>query len=44
MAVPIRFAVELLKRAGWKSPEEMQKNAEQSQIASNGTNSNSQPN
>jgi S1-C subfamily serine protease len=23
MAVPIRFAVELLKRAGWKSPEEL---------------------
>ena len=45
MAVPIRFAVELLKRAGWKSPEEMQKAAEQqSQIASNGSNSNSQPN
>jgi hypothetical protein len=24
MAVPIKFAVELLKRAGWKSPEEIQ--------------------
>lgn len=24
MAVPIRFAVELLRRAGWKSPEEIQ--------------------
>jgi S1-C subfamily serine protease len=41
MAVPIRFAVELLKRAGWKSPEEMQKDADQAtQLASNETNSN----
>lgn len=28
MAIPIRFAVELLKRTGWKSPEEIQKQAE----------------
>ena len=41
MAVPVRFALELLKKAGWKSPEELQKEAEQpSQIASNESNSN----
>jgi S1-C subfamily serine protease len=41
MAVPVRFAVDLLRKAGWKTPEEMQKeSATQSQIASNETNSN----
>jgi len=41
MAVPIRFALDLLRKAGWKSPEELQKEAEQpSQIASNDGNSN----
>ncbi len=28
MAVPVRFAIELLKKAGWRSPEEMQKDPE----------------
>ena len=42
MAVPIRFAVELLRKAGWKTPEEIQKEKEkQTQVASNETNSNS---
>lgn len=41
MAVPVRFALDLLRKAGWKTPEEMQKAAEQqNQIASNETNSN----
>ena len=41
MAVPVRFALDLLRKAGWKSPEELQKEAEQpSQIASNDANSN----
>ena len=40
MAVPIRFANELLKKAGWLSPEELQKRAEQeSQIAESNSNS-----
>ena len=39
MAVPVRFAIELLKRAGWKSPEELQKESEQ-QVAANNTNTN----
>jgi hypothetical protein len=40
MAIPIRFAVELLRKAGWKSPDE-QKNqaASQNQTASANTNS-----
>lgn len=29
MAVPVRFAAELLKRAGWRSAEEMQKETDQ---------------
>jgi S1-C subfamily serine protease len=29
MAVPIRFAIDLLKRAGWRSPEDLQKESEQ---------------
>ncbi len=40
MAVPVRFALELLKKAGWQSPEEKQKQAE-TQVASTDTNSNS---
>jgi len=41
MAVPVRFAVELLKKAGWTSPEELQKEAQKdSQVASNDGNSN----
>lgn len=44
MAVPVRFALELLKKAGWRSPEEIQKEAE-TQVAANESNSNSsQPN
>lgn len=44
MAVPVRFALELLKKAGWRSPEEIQKDSE-TQVASNEANSNSaQPN
>ena len=42
MAVPVRFAVDLLRKAGWKSPEEIQKEAgTQTQGASNDANSNS---
>lgn len=42
MAVPVRFAVEVLKRAGWRSPEEIQKEAEsEKQLTANGSNSNS---
>ena len=41
MAVPVRFAVDLLRKAGWKTPEELQKEAElQPQIAANQTNTN----
>jgi S1-C subfamily serine protease len=29
MAVPIRFAIDLLRKAGWKSPEELQRETEQ---------------
>jgi S1-C subfamily serine protease len=29
MAVPVRFAIELLRQSGWKSPEEMQTEATQ---------------
>lgn len=38
MALPIRFAVDLLKRAGWKSPEELKNAAAQNQTASANTN------
>jgi hypothetical protein len=38
MAVPIKFATDLLRKAGWKSAEELK--AEQSQVASNESNSN----
>ncbi|MGB2753384.1 MAG: trypsin-like peptidase domain-containing protein [Pyrinomonadaceae bacterium] len=41
MAVPVRFALELLKKAGWQSPEELQKDPEkQAQVASTDTNTN----
>ena len=41
MAVPVRFAIELLKKAGWKSPEELQKEAElPPQVALNQSNTN----
>lgn len=39
MAVPVRFAVELLKKAGWKSPEELQKEANQTAAAEANSNS-----
>ena len=39
MAIPIRFAVDLLRQAGWKSPEEMQA-AANSQTANTAVNSN----
>ena len=39
MAVPIRFAIDLLKKAGWKSPEELKNEATtQNQTASVNTN------
>lgn len=41
MAVPIRFAVELLKKAGWKSAEELKQETEQNQIATSETGSES---
>ncbi len=40
MAVPIRFALEMLKRAGWKSAEEMQQESLTAQNANTNTNSN----
>ena len=43
MAVPVRFAIELLKKAGWKSPEELQQAAaQQNQVASTNANTSSQ--
>ncbi len=42
MAVPIRFAIDLLRKAGWKTAEELQQEAAQ-QIAGANTNS-AQPN
>jgi len=42
MAVPVRFVVDLLKKAGWVSPEDSQKTADQqNQVASADSNSNS---
>ncbi|HXG83188.1 MAG TPA: trypsin-like peptidase domain-containing protein [Pyrinomonadaceae bacterium] len=38
MALPIRFAIDLLKKVGWKSPEELKAAAAQSQTASANTN------
>ncbi|MBP7473759.1 MAG: trypsin-like peptidase domain-containing protein [Pyrinomonadaceae bacterium] len=44
MAVPVKFALDLLKKAGWQSPEEMQKLGDPpTQVAANETNSNSAP-
>ena len=40
MAVPIRFALEMLKRSGWKSPEELQQEALTAQNTNSNTNSN----
>jgi S1-C subfamily serine protease len=40
MAVPVRFAIEVLRRAGWKSAEELQKESE-AQLSDANTNSNS---
>lgn len=33
MAVPVRFAVDLLRKAGWKSAEEIQKESQENQVA-----------
>jgi S1-C subfamily serine protease len=44
MAIPVRFAVELLRRAGWKSPDEVKNEAAtQNQTASANTNTAAQP-
>lgn len=44
MAVPIRFAVELLRKAGWKTAEELKQEAEQKeQTATTEANSNTAP-
>ena len=44
MAVPVRYAIEVLKQVGWRSPEEIQKEAEANkQTAGNGTSSEGQP-
>jgi S1-C subfamily serine protease len=44
MAVPIKFAVDLLKKSGWKSPEEIQAQQNQTtQTASADTNTSTQP-
>ena len=41
MAVPVRFAVDLLRKAGWKTPEEILKESgAKTQVASNDANSN----
>jgi S1-C subfamily serine protease len=40
MAVPVRFAVELLKKAGWKSADELKQEAQSGQVASTDGNSN----
>lgn len=41
LAVPIRFAIDLLKKAGWKSPEEIQQNNQSNSAAA--MNSNTKP-
>ncbi|MFM9903914.1 MAG: trypsin-like peptidase domain-containing protein [Pyrinomonadaceae bacterium] len=44
MAVPVRFAIEVLKKAGWKSPEELQKEADLTpQVAINQSNTDTAP-
>jgi S1-C subfamily serine protease len=40
MAIPIRFAVDLLKKVGWKSPEETQSDAKQNPTPSSVANTN----
>ncbi len=40
MAVPVRFAVELLQKADWKSPDEGQKQTDPAQVATNAPGSN----
>ena len=40
MAVPVRFAIDLLKRAGWKSPEELKQ--QEAQVAASNANVSSQ--
>lgn len=42
MAVPVKFAVDLLKRWGWKSPEQLQQEADQ-QSANTNANTSTQP-
>jgi S1-C subfamily serine protease len=45
MAIPVRFAIDLLKKAGWKSPEELQQERDkQLQTASTNTNTNKEVN
>ena len=40
MAVPVRFAIDLLKKAGWKSPEQLKQDAAaETQVADANTNS-----
>ncbi len=44
MAVPVRFALELLKKAGWRSPEDIQKEGDpETQLALKESNSNTAP-
>ena len=43
MALPIKYAIDLLRQAGWKSPEEIQTEQNQlTQIANANTNTNTQ--
>ena len=44
MAVPIRFVLDLLKKAGWRSPEEIQKEIESGEPVDSNSNSASPPN
>jgi S1-C subfamily serine protease len=45
MAIPVRFAIDLLKKAGWKSPEELQQERDkQIQTASTNTNTSKEVN
>jgi hypothetical protein len=43
MAVPIRYAVELLKRAGWEPLEEQQKKTDDGTVASSANANSSSP-
>lgn len=40
MAVPVRFAIDLLRKAGWRSPEELRK---ESELADQTANANTEP-